>query len=148
MTEYISTGSAKLQPPPYPESNVPLHVLCDHCRAIKLQDRLESTWQYEVQDRARDLIARAETCHLCMVLLTLLDPSRSTNKTREGEPTSTVRFDAWRRSALGPPWDMGKKIIEVRVTTRMFYNTSSIANFVLVPYSCTSRTATLRQKRS
>jgi hypothetical protein len=123
------------QPPPRPDDHVALHVLCDHCRAMKLHDRTQNTWAFEIRDRATDIITRSKTCHLCMMLVTLLNTGRSTNESQNRQLTSVV-FNAHRKVEHSQPWNEGKMVIEVHVSTRMFDSTGSTATFVLIPYGC------------
>jgi hypothetical protein len=136
MFEYITKYFTKAQPPPCDEGYVSLHVLCDHCQAVRLDGRTETTWLYEGQDTAADLVARSRQCHLCMLLLSQLDPGCSKNEGQDRQNFETIRFTARRKKSFGPPWDMGKIIVQVDVFTRMFYPSGSIASIILIPYHC------------
>jgi hypothetical protein len=140
MDGHVPTAFTRTKPPPYQEGYVSLHVLCDHCQAIGLE-RTENSWLFEAQDTAANFVARSSLCHLCMLLLSQLDPGRQRDKTQDEQQIGTVRFVARRRLTPGPPWDSGKRIVQIDVFTKIFHVSGSAANIVLIPYSCKTKVA-------
>jgi hypothetical protein len=140
MNEYIPEYSARAQLPKAQESDVALHVLCDHCRAMKLEDRSTNDWKYEVRDSAADFITRSRTCHLCMMLLSQLHPERTTETSQNFQHTGIIYFEShpelrrWRYLS-------SDKII-FKVSTEIFVGTGSSATLLLIPYSRKSPSAT------
>jgi hypothetical protein len=99
---------------PCPEGYVPLHHLCEKCRLL-VQDLKKCAfkrkwWLYEHGDTADDLIARAETCHFCAMILLDFQLNSSTNSHAPQKLTRVFIFKApqhprlhtivWRRSPI------------------------------------------------
>jgi hypothetical protein len=83
---------------PCPEGYVPLHHLCEKCRLL-VQDLKKCAfkrkwWLYEHGDTADDLIARAETCHFCAMILLDFQLNSSTNSHAPQKLTRVFIFKA------------------------------------------------------
>lgn len=131
-----------------PAEHVALHTLCDHCQAIGLGRWTDSTWQYEVEDSAAAFSARSDRCHLCTLLLTQLDPDRWMSGTNYSDKVGVVRFSARPEVLHGRLWDAGKPIIQIEVSTDMFHDSVSTADFVMMSYGSKARVVTMYTRYS